>query len=60
MLRFVSGFVMGIVAGTTFAAFAAGVFGEGYLRGWSVTNKDGAEVCSEPYVWTDKKELQRE
>jgi hypothetical protein len=28
MLRFVSGFVMGMVAGTTLAGFAAGVFGE--------------------------------
>jgi hypothetical protein len=60
MLRFVSGFVVGMVTSTTLAGLAAGVFGEGYLRGWSVINKDGAEVCRDPYVWTDKKALQCE
>jgi hypothetical protein len=51
MLRFVSGFVMGTVTGTTLAGFAAGVFAEDYLRERSVISKHGAEACRDPYVF---------
>jgi hypothetical protein len=32
------------------------VFGEGYLTG--SVNKDGEEVCSDPYVRPDTKEIE--
>jgi len=57
MLRFISGLVAGILFGTAMTAFAAGVFGEGYLTGWSV-NKGGEEVCRDRYVWPDTKEIE--
>jgi hypothetical protein len=48
--KFGLGFVLGLLAGCSAAAFAAGVYGEdGYLSGWSVI-KDDVEVCSDPYV----------
>ena len=57
MLRFISGVVVGIVLGTAMTALAAGVFGEDYLTGWSVS-KDGEEVCNDPYVWPGTKEIE--
>jgi hypothetical protein len=49
--------VLGIVLGSSAVAFAAGVFGSGTLNGWTVT-KDGEEVCSDPDVDTNSKEIE--
>jgi hypothetical protein len=57
MLRFSSGLITGLVLGTAMTAFAAGIFGQGYLNGWTI-NKDGEEVCSDPYVYPASKEIE--
>jgi hypothetical protein len=57
VLRFISGLIVGILLGTAMTAFAAGVFGDGYLMGWSVS-KDGEEVCNDPYVLPGTKEIE--
>jgi hypothetical protein len=57
MLRYCAGLITGLALGTALSAFAAGVFGDGYLAGWSV-NKDGEEVCADPYVYLDSKEIE--
>ena len=46
-MKLVLGMFVGISDGATASAWAAGVFGDGTLTGWSVT-KDGEEVCSDP------------
>jgi hypothetical protein len=57
MWKFLAGVSIGIVLGSAMAATAAGLFGEGYLSGWTIT-KDGEEVCSDPYAWAESKELE--
>ena len=57
MRNFVIGLVLGIFLGSSAGALAAGVFGSGYLSGWSVT-KDGKEVCSDAYVYGGSKEIE--
>jgi hypothetical protein len=58
MLRFAVGLVLGIILGATAVGYSAVVAGDnGYLLGWSV-NKDGEEICSEPYIWTASKEIE--
>jgi hypothetical protein len=52
-----AGIILGLIIGGSATAFAAGVFGEGVLSGWSVT-KDGEEVCSDPTVDTASKEIE--
>jgi hypothetical protein len=49
--------VLGLVLGSSVAAFAAGVFGDGALLGWTVL-KDGEEVCSDPNVNVASKEIE--
>jgi hypothetical protein len=57
MSRFFAGVVLGLILGSSVAAFAAGVFGSGPLTGWTVT-KDGEEVCSDPDVNESSKEIE--
>jgi hypothetical protein len=57
MAKFIAGMLLGLFLGGSATALAAGVFGDGYLSGWSVT-KDGEEVCSDPSVSTGTKEIE--
>ena len=57
MQKFIVGLVIGLLLGSSMAAFAAGIFGSGVLTGWSVT-KDGEEVCSDPSVDEAGKEIE--
>jgi hypothetical protein len=57
MRKFMAGLILGLLIGASATAFAAGIFGEGVLSGWSVT-KDGEEVCSDPTVDTASKEIE--
>lgn len=50
------GLVIGLILGGS-AAYAAGVYGDGYLFGWTVT-KDGEEVCDAPFIWSVTKEIE--
>jgi len=56
MRRFTLGLLAGILIGTAASSYAAGVFGQGILSGWTVW-KDGEEVCSDPDVDTTAKEI---
>ena len=56
MLRFVAGLVLGLVAGSAALALADAFTENGVLRGWSVT-KDGKDVCTNPFVWHQRKEI---
>jgi hypothetical protein len=57
MLRFVLGVVLDCLLSILGSAFAAGVFGSGPLKDWTVT-KDGEKVCSDPEVDTLEREIQ--
>ena len=57
MSRFVAGLVVGLFLGACASAYAAGCFGNGTAHGWTVT-KDGDEVCSDPDIDNDAKEIQ--
>ncbi len=57
MIRFIAGIILGIGIGVAVTSHAAGIFGSGSLRGWTVT-KDGEEVCSDPDVDILSKEIQ--
>ncbi len=57
MRKFMAGVIVGLILGGSATAFAAGVFGTGYLTGWSVM-KDGEEVCTDPSVDTVSKEIE--
>jgi hypothetical protein len=57
MGKFLAGIVIGLVVGSSAAAFAAAVAGDGFLIGWTI-NKDGEEICSDPYVWSGLKEIE--
>ena len=51
------GLIAGLIMGSSVAAIAARVLGDGYLTGWSVT-KDGEEVCTDPHVDPANKEIE--
>lgn len=57
MRKFAAGLLVGLVLGSSMAAWSAGVFGTGPLMGWTVT-KDGEEVCSDPSVDVNSKEIE--
>ena len=57
MRKFAAGLLLGLVLGASASAFAAGVYGSGALLGWTVT-KDGEEVCSDPDVNVDLREIE--
>ena len=57
MTRFLCGLVTGAVLGIALSASAAGVFGDGYLTGWTVTH-DGEEVCTDPSVSRATREIE--
>jgi hypothetical protein len=54
-------FLLGLATGVSIAvgahAWAAGVFGDGYLAGWDVV-MGGDTVCSDPYVWLGSHEIE--
>jgi hypothetical protein len=58
MWRFIAGAFFGCLLGIIGSAFAASVTGTGRLDGWTVLDQDGDQVCSDPDVNVDKKELQ--
>ena len=49
MKKFAFGLIIGLLLGSSMAAFAAGIYGGGSLDGWTVT-QDGDEICSDPEV----------
>jgi hypothetical protein len=57
MSRFMAGLIVGLFLGACASAYAAGCFGDGTARGWTVT-KDGDEVCTDPDVDNGAKEIQ--
>ena len=57
MTKFIAGVMLGLILGISATGWAAGVYGDGYLSGWSVT-KDNEEVCSDPYVYPASKEIE--
>jgi len=57
MRRFVLGLLIGIFIGAAASSYAAGIFGQGTLSGWTVT-KDGEEVCSDPSVDGSSREIE--
>jgi hypothetical protein len=57
MSRFVAGLIVGLFLGACASAYAAGCFGNGTAHGWTVT-KGGDEVCSDPDIDNDTKEIQ--
>jgi len=57
MRKFAAGLLVGLVLGSAVSAWSAGVFGTGTLVGWTVT-KDGEEVCNDPSVNVDSKEIE--
>ena len=57
MRQLVIGIAIGIVIGASASAVAAGIFGTGYLEGWTVS-KDGEEVCDSPFVYPGSKEIE--
>lgn len=57
MRKFLFGFVAGILVGGSVATYAAGVYGSGWLMGWTVM-KDGEEVCSDPFAYPGTKEIE--
>ncbi len=57
-MRFAFGVAVGLFLGVTASVWAAGVFGsDGDLEGWSVT-KDDEEVCADPFVHVEEKEIE--
>ena len=56
-MKFIAGFVAGLVLGGTAGVHAAGCFGSGYAMGWTV-ELNGEEVCSDPYIWTGINEIE--
>jgi hypothetical protein len=57
MRQLALGLILGIAIGASITAFAAGLYGDGVLAGWSVI-KDGQQVCTDPTVSTDVKEIE--
>lgn len=53
MKKFVTGLVMGLTLGATVTASAA----TGYMMGWTVSI-NGHEICSDPFVWSNLREIE--
>lgn len=57
MRKFFVGMVAGAAIACTAPLAAQKMVGrDGYLLGWTV-NKDGEEVCSDPWIWTGTMEI---
>jgi hypothetical protein len=59
MTKFFIGLVIGLTIGMSATTWAAGCFGTGPAIGWTVI-KDGDDVCTDPSINNDSKEIECE
>lgn len=58
MARFITGMLLGLGIGIAVTATAAQLVGQtGYLNGWDILI-NGETVCSDPYIWTNTREIE--
>lgn len=58
MMKFIAGMLFGLGIGIAVTATAAQLVGDtGYLSGWDVSI-NGETVCSDPYIWTNTREIE--
>lgn len=60
MRKFIIGLTTGLFLGASVTSWAAGVFGNGYLMGWTVTTSGGGTVCEDPFIYPGTHEIECE